>query len=177
MFNLWKIIILHDYNFCVSIYMLYLIFFNFSIVTKKTQISQLGISVVVSVVHSLSQVQPCATPWTAGHQASLSFTISQSLLRLMSIESVMPSKHLILCHPLFFLPSVLPRLRVFSNESALWIRWPKFWSFGFSISSVQLSSVAQSCPTLCDPMDWSTPGFPPSPTPRVYSNSCPLSKW
>ena len=74
------------------------------------------------------------TPWTAAHQASLSFTISQSLLRLMSIESVMPSNHLILCHPLLFLPSVFPSIRIFSNESVLHIRWPKYWSFSFSIS-------------------------------------------
>ena len=75
-----------------------------------------------------------ATPWTAACQASLSFTISQSLLKLMSIESVMPSKHLILCCPLLLLPSIFPGLRVFSNESALQIRWPKFWSFSFSTS-------------------------------------------
>ena len=95
--------------------MLYLIFFNFSIVTKKTQISQLGISVVVAVVHSLSQVQPCATPWTAGHQASLSFTISQSLIKPMFIILVMLSNHLILCHPLLLLPSIFPSIRVFPN--------------------------------------------------------------
>ena len=74
------------------------------------------------------------TPWTAAYQASLSFTISQSLLKLMSIESVMPSNHLILCRPLLLLPSNFPRIRVFSNESALRIRWPKYWSFSFSIS-------------------------------------------
>jgi len=70
----------------------------------------------------------------AALQASLSFTISQSLLKLMSIESVMPSNHLILCHPLLLLPSMFPSIRVFSNESALHIRWPKYWSFSFSIS-------------------------------------------
>ena len=75
-----------------------------------------------------------ATPWTAALQASLSFTISQSLLKLMSIESVMPSKHLILCRPLSPLPSIFPRIRVFSNESVLRIRWPKYWNFSFSIS-------------------------------------------
>ena len=73
------------------------------------------------------------TPWTAALQASLSFTISWSLLRLMSIESVMPSNHLILCHPLLFLSSIFPSIRVFSNESTLHIRWPKYWSFSFSI--------------------------------------------
>ena len=73
-------------------------------------------------------------PWTAAHQASLSITISWSLLKLMSIESVMPSNHLILCHPLL-LPSIFPRVRVFPSESTLRIRWPKYWSFSFSISS------------------------------------------
>ena len=74
------------------------------------------------------------TPWTAAHQASLSFTISQSLLTLMSIESMMPSNHLILCRPLLLLPSIFPSIRVFSNEAALHSRWPKYWSFSFSIS-------------------------------------------
>ena len=75
------------------------------------------------------------TPWTAAHQASLSITNSQSLLKLMSIESVMPSNHLILCrHPLLLLSSVFPSIRVFSSESVLCIRWPKYWSFSFSIS-------------------------------------------
>ena len=73
------------------------------------------------------------TSWTAAHQASLSLTISQSLLTLMTIESVMPSSHLILYHPLLLLPSVFPSISVFSNESALHIRWPKYWSFSFSI--------------------------------------------
>ena len=74
------------------------------------------------------------TPWTAAHQASLSFSISRSLRKLMSIESVMPSNHLILCHPLLLLPSIFPSIRIFSNESVLHIRWPKYWSFSFSIS-------------------------------------------
>ena len=74
------------------------------------------------------------TPWTAAHQASLSITNSRSLLKLMSIESVMPSNHLILCRPLFLLPSIFPSIRVFSNESVLHIRWPKYWSFSFSNS-------------------------------------------
>ena len=76
------------------------------------------------------------TPWTAAHQASLSITSSWSLLKLMSIELVMPSNHLILCHPLLFLPSIFPRIKVFSNESVLLIRWPKYWSFSFSISPI-----------------------------------------
>ena len=74
------------------------------------------------------------TPWTAAHQASLSITSSQSLLKLMSIESMMPSNHLILCHPLLLQPSIIPSTRVFSNESVLLIRWPKYWSFSFNIS-------------------------------------------
>ena len=74
------------------------------------------------------------TPWTAACQAFLSIINSQNLLKLMSIELVMPSNHLILCHPLLFLPSFFPRIRIFSNESALRIRWPKYWSFSFSIS-------------------------------------------
>ena len=84
--------------------------------------------------HSLSRVQFFATPWSAARQASLSFTNSRSLLKLMSIESVMPSSHLILCHPLLLLPSIFPSIRVFSNEPALYIRWPKNGSFSFSIS-------------------------------------------
>ena len=87
-----------------------------------------------SSVQSLSRVQLFATPWTAALQASLSITNSQSLLKLMSIESVMPSVHLILCCPLLLLPSIFPSIRVFSNESVLHIRWPKYWSFSFSIS-------------------------------------------
>ena len=86
------------------------------------------------VDQSLSSVWLFVTPWTAAHQACLSFTISQSLLRLKSIESVMSSNDLILCHPLLLPPSILPGIRVFSNESALRIRWPKYWSFSFSIS-------------------------------------------
>ena len=172
------------------------------------------------VIQLLSHVQLFATPWTAAYQASLCFTISQSLLKLTSIESVMLSDHFILCHPLLLLPSVFPSIRIFSNESAVRIRWPKYWSFSFSISSsneysglisfrmgwfyllavqgtlkrllqhhnskasvlqhsdffifshigtwllekpfssVQFSSVAQSCPTLCDPMNHSRPGLP-----------------
>ena len=91
-------------------------------------------SVQFSSVQSLSRVQLFATPWTAAHQASLSFTISRSLLKLISIELVMPSNHLVLCHPLL-LPSIFPSIRVFSNESALCIRWPKYWSFSISSSN------------------------------------------
>ena len=80
-----------------------------------------------------SVTKSCLTLWPHG-QASLSFTLSRSLLQLMSIESMIPSNHLILCHPLLLLPSIFPSIRVFSNESALHIRWPKYWSFSFSIS-------------------------------------------
>ena len=89
---------------------------------------------LILAVQSLSHVPLFATPWTAACQASLSFTISQSLIKLMFIVSVMPSSHLILCHTLLLLTSIFPRIRVFSNESALCIRWPKYWSFSFSIS-------------------------------------------
>ena len=87
-----------------------------------------------SSVQLLSLVRLFATPWTAACQASLSIGNSWSLLRLMSIESVMPSNHLILCHPPLLLPSIFPSIRVFSNVSVLCIRWLKFWSFSFSIS-------------------------------------------
>ena len=93
-----------------------------------------SIGVFAIVVQSLSRVQHFATPWTAACQASLSFTISRSLFKLVSIESVMPSNHLILFRPLIHLPSVFPSIRVFSNESSVRIRWPKYWSFSFSIS-------------------------------------------
>ena len=86
------------------------------------------------VVQLLSCVQLFAAPWTAACQASLSITSSQSLLKLISIESVMPSNHLILCHPLLLLPSIFPSIRVFSNEPVLHIRWPKYWSFSFNSS-------------------------------------------
>ena len=88
-----------------------------------------------SSVQWLSRGRLFATPWTAAPQDSLSITNSQSLLKLMSIVSVMPPNHLILCHPLLLLPSIFPSVRVFSDESALHIRWPKYWSFSFNISS------------------------------------------
>ena len=88
-----------------------------------------------------------ATPWTTAHQASLSFTISRNLLKLMSIESAMPSNHLILCHPLLQLPSIFPSIRVFSNESALCIRWPKYWSFSISPSNEYSGLISSR-------MDW-----------------------
>ena len=100
-------------------------------------------------VQSLSRVQLFATPWTATHQASLSITSSQSLLKLMSIESVMPSNHLILCHCLLLPPSIFPSIRVISSELVPFIRWPKYWSFSFSISpSNDYSGL------ICFKMDW-----------------------
>ena len=89
----------------------------------------------VVVVQLLCGVWLFVTPWTAAHLASLSFAISQRLLKLMSIESVMPSILLVLCHPLFLLSSIFSSIRVFSNESTLCIRWPKYWSLSFSISA------------------------------------------
>ena len=95
----------------------------------------LGCFHIFSSVQSLSRVQLFATPWTAAHQASLSLTNSWNLPKLMSIESVMPSNHLILCHPLLLPPSIFPSVRVFSNESALLIRLPEYWSFSISPSN------------------------------------------
>ena len=99
-------------------------------ITKQKNI---GI-IVLSSVQSLSRFWQFVTPWTAAYQVSLSITNSWSPPRLMSIESVMPSNYLILCRPLLLLPSIFPSIRVFSNESALCIRWPKYWSFSFNIS-------------------------------------------
>ena len=96
--------------------------------------NQISFLVIPSSVQLLSYVWLFTTPWTTAHQASLSNTNSQSLLKLMSIEWLMPSNHLILCCPLFLLPSILPSIRVFSNESVFCIRWPEYWNFSFSIS-------------------------------------------
>ena len=98
------------------------------------EVSPLIIATYKSSVQSLSHVRLFETPWTAARQASLSIANSQSLHKLMSIESVVPSNHLILCHPLLLPPSIFPSIRVFSDESVLHIRWPKYWSFSFSIS-------------------------------------------
>ena len=103
------------------------------------------IPVHFSSVQSLSHVWFFATPWTAACQASLSITSSQSLLKLMSIESVMPSNHLILCRPLLLLPSLFPSIRVFPNESVICIRWPKDWNFSFNISPSNEYSGLISC--------------------------------
>ena len=102
----------------------------------------------LSSVQSLSRVRHFATPWTEARQASLSITNSWSSLRLTSIESVMPSSHLILCRPLLLLPRILPIIRVFSNESTLSMRWPKYWSFSFSIIP------SKEHPGLIFRMDW-----------------------
>ena len=93
-----------------------------------------GYTFSFSSIQSLSHVPLFVTAWTAAHQASLSITNFWSLLKLISDESVMPSNHLILCQPLLLPPSIFPRIRIFSNESVLHIRWPKYWSFSFSIS-------------------------------------------
>ena len=102
-----------------------------------------------SVQFSHSVVSDSVTPWTAAHQACLSLTNSWSLLKLMSIKLVMPSNHLILCCPLLILPSIFPSIRVFSSDSVLCIRWPKYWSFSFSISPSSEYSGLISCR-----MDW-----------------------
>ena len=118
----------------------------FSFLTERAQsikdkVESKGDSMIFSffivffvVVQLLSCVRLFATPRTASHQASLSFTVSWSLLKLMSIVSMIPSNYLILCHRFLLLPSIFPSIRVFSNELALCIRWPKYWSFSFSIS-------------------------------------------
>ena len=108
--------------------------FLFLITIPFNFLAQVYVFFVSQSVQSLSRVWLFATPCTAAHQASLSITNSQSLPKLMSVESVMPSNHLFLCHPLLLLPSIFPSIRVFSNESALCIRWPKYWSFRVNIS-------------------------------------------
>ena len=106
---------------------------QYSVITYMRKKSKKGLIYAFSSVQSVSHVWLFATPWIAARQASLSITNSWSSLRLTSIESVMPSSHLILCHPLLLLPPISPSIRVFSNESTLRIRWPKYWSFSFSI--------------------------------------------
>ena len=101
--------------------------------------------VCIYIVQSLSYVQLFSTPWTTTHQAPLSSAISWSLLKFMSVKSVMLSNHLILCRPLLLLPSMFPSIRVFSSESALRIRWPKYWNFSFSISLSNEYSGLISC--------------------------------
>ena len=109
-------------------------------------------SLEFSSVQSLSHVRLFVTPWIAAHQASLSITNSWSSPRLMSIESVMPSSHLILCHPLLLLPTIPSSIRVFSNESTLRMRWPKYWSFSFSIiPSKEIPGLISLIPWVPDP--------------------------
>ena len=127
-----------------------------------------------SSVQLLSCVQLFVIPWTTACQASLSITSSQSLLKLIFIESVMPSNHLILCHPLLLRPSIFPSIRVFSNESALCIRWPKYWSFSFNISLSNEHSRLQDglVGSPCSPRE----SQESSPTPQFKSiNSLVLS--
>ena len=142
-----------------------------------TEQQQEGLSWCLSLfssAQSLSDVPLFVTPWTAAHQASLSITNSQSSPKLMSIESVMPSSHLILCRPLLLLPSIFPRIRVLSNESALRIRWSKYWSFSFSPSSEYSGLISFR-------IDWFDPCSPrdsqeSSPIPQFKSiNSSALS--
>ena len=116
----------------------------------------------VSSVQLLSHVRLFATPWTTARQASLSIINSQSLLKLMSIESVMPSNHLTLCCPLLLLPSIFPSIRVFSNESALRIKWPKYWSFNFSTTKTLVSL----CHHRVDPL---IPFCIPKPSPLIIA--------
>ena len=104
-----------------------------SLIQPHFRLPTIEVSIVLSPVQ-LSHIRLFATPWTAARQATLSITNSQSLFKLMSIESVMPSNHLILCQPLLLLPSIFPSIKVYSNGSVLLIRWPKYWSFSFSIS-------------------------------------------
>ena len=125
---------------------------------------------MIFLLFSHCHVQLFATPWTVARQASLSSTISQSLLKLMSIELVMPLNYLILCQPLLLLPSISPSIRVFSNESALCISWPKYWSFSFSIStsneySEQVSFRMDLVGAPCSPRD----SQESSPTPQFKS--------
>ena len=108
---------------------------GYGVFLKKLKIELPSDSAILSSVQLLSHVRLFVTPWTAARQPSLTITNPRSLLKLMSIESVIPSNHLILCHPLLLLPSVFPSIRVSSDESVLRIRWPEFWSFSFSISS------------------------------------------
>ena len=121
---------------CIGLFAIIQICQNFLtlvVFSRNRSVKSIKYPLSKEVVQSLRHVQLFAIPWTAARQASLSFTISRSLHNLMSIESVMLFSHLILCH-LLLLPSIFPSIRVFSNESSLCIRWPKYWSFSFSIS-------------------------------------------
>ena len=111
--------------------------------------SNTTLGIYFDILQSLSCIRLFATPWTVAHQTSLFITNSQSLLKLMSIESVMPFNHLILCRPLLLLPSVFPSIRVFFSESVLRIRWPKYWSFSFNSSPPNEYSGL-----ICSKIDW-----------------------
>ena len=132
---------------------------------EKNSILTLDSLTCISSVQLLSHVRLFATPWTAAHQASLSITNSQSLVKPMSIESVMPSNHLILCCPLLLLPSIFPSIRVSSNESVLRIRWPKIWSF-----SVNNSPSHEDSGLVSFRMDWFDSHFE---SPRDSQESSP----
>ena len=127
-----------EYTFLFLFFSLFRLIFNWSIIALQYCIGLCQIATWIShqlsSVQSLGHVRLFVIPWTTAPQVSLSITNCQSLHKLMSIESVMPSKHLILCHPLLLLPSIFPRIRVFSKESAFHIRWPKYWRFNFNIS-------------------------------------------
>ena len=136
-------------------------------------------SIFVVVVQLLSHVRLFATPWTASRQASLSFTISWSLLKLMSIESVMPSNHPILCRPLPLPPSIFPSIRVFSNESVLCIRWLKYWSFSFSTGhqgNPQLYPFLRSTHPLYQPFIFLTQGPASEPCDQCSGRGAPCSE-
>ena len=127
--------------------------------------------IMAVVVQSLSCAWLFATPWTAACQASLFFTISQNFLKLISIELVMPSNHLVLYYPLFLLPSIFPRIKVFSNESALHTRWPEYWSFSFSICpSNEYSVLISLCtsPKVVSKLYWFS--YSTSKSLRMHTN-------
>ena len=130
----WNVLTYHNLNadFVVSMWFLLKILLLTYFFKETLQMFH-NIIKTISSVQLLSRVQLSATPWIAAYQASLSITNSRSLLKLTSIESMMPSSHLTLCRPLLLLPPILPSIRVFSNESTLRMRWPKYWSFSFSI--------------------------------------------
>ena len=121
---------------------------RFTILVNVAEFSRSQDQITTTLVEPLSCIRLFVTPWTAARQASLSFTISWSLLKFLSTESVMPSNHLILCHPLLLLPSIFPSIRAFSNKSVLHIRWPKYWCFSFSVSPPSEYSGLISFPGL-----------------------------
>ena len=148
---------------CYNLYFPPVVFKSFSVALLPHQPSV--------AVQSRVPIWLFATPWTAAHQAFLSFTISWILLKLMSIESVMPSNHLILCHPLLLLPLIFPSIRVFSNESALHIRWPEYWSFSISPSNEYSGLIffrIDCSRSPCSPRD--SQEFSPTPQFKIMSS-------